>query len=82
MVVDGRAGVGKSRVVSSAATELASEGWFVAFARMDGNATTPTAERLGLEMGLTESPAILLAGVSGGRPALLVIDQLDAVSTL
>ena len=81
MVVDGRAGVGKSRVVSSVATALESDGWFVAFARMDSNATTPTAARLGHEMGLTESPSILLEGVAGGMPALLVIDQLDAVST-
>ena len=81
MVVDGRAGVGKSRVVSSVATALENDGWFVAFARMDGNATTPTAARLGVEMGLTESPSILLEGVAGGMPGLLVIDQLDAVST-
>lgn len=81
IVVDGSAGVGKSRVVSSVATALESEDWYVAFARMDGNATTPTAARLGVEMGLTESPSILLQGVAGGMPALLVIDQLDAVST-
>ena len=81
IVVDGRAGVGKSRVVSSVATALEDVGWFVAFARMDGNATTLTAARLGVEMGLTESPSVLLEGVAGGMPALLVIDQLDAVST-
>ncbi len=30
---------------------------------------------------LPESPAIVLANVSGGRPCVLVVDQLDAVST-
>ena len=41
----------------------------------------PTSDHLGREMGLTESPSVLLAGVSDSLPALLVVDQLDAVST-
>src|SRR5918996_1232783 len=31
-------------------------------------------------MGVPEAPTVLLAGVAEGSPALLVIDQLDAVS--
>ena len=81
VIVDGRAGSGKSAVVSDVATALEKEGWFVAFARMDVNAATGTADRLGCELGLTESPSVLLIGVADGLPALLVIDQLDAVST-
>ena len=81
VVVDGRAGSGKSAVVSAVATVLDEEGWFVAIARMDIDASTPTADALGQLIGLTESPSVLLAGVSAGAPALLVIDQLDAVST-
>ena len=81
MVVDGRAGTGKSKVAFDVAKQLGSEGWHVALARMDGNATASTATELGHRMGLTESPSVLLAGVADGNPAVLVVDQLDAVST-
>ena len=81
VIVDGRAGSGKSAIVSAVATALEEVGWFVAVARMDVNAAIATADRLGGEIGLTESPTVLLAGVADGSPALLVIDQLDAVST-
>ena len=81
VVVDGRAGSGKSVVVSDVAKVLDEEGWFVAVARMDIDTSTATADELGQRIGLTESPSVLLAGVSAGAPALLVIDQLDAVST-
>lgn len=81
VIVDGRAGSGKSAIVSAVATALEEVGWFVAVARMDIDAAMATADRLGCEIGLTESPTVLLAGVADGLPALLVIDQLDAVST-
>jgi hypothetical protein len=82
LVVDGPAGYGKSTVVSEVATALSAAGWFVAVARMDGvDATTNTSDKLGAAIGLAESPAVLLAGVADGSPALFVVDQLDAVST-
>ena len=81
VVVDGRAGSGKSTVVSTVAAGLEAEGWFVAVARMDSAIATPTSGHLGQAIGLDESPSVLLAGVSDGSPALLVVDQLDAVST-
>ena len=80
-VLDGRAGSGKSTVATHIATCLRDEGWFVTVARMDTNASMPTSDHLGREMGLTETPSVLLAGVSDGLSALLVVDQLDAVST-
>ena len=80
VAVDGRAGSGKSTVVSAVAAVLEQEDWFVAVARMDTDATMRTSSDLGREISLTESPAVLLTGVSDGSPALLVIDQLDAVS--
>ena len=81
VIVDGRAGSGKSAIVSAVATALEEVGWFVAVARMDIDAAMATSDRLGCEIGLTESPTLLLAAVADGSPALLVIDQLDAVST-
>ena len=81
VIVDGRAGSGKSAIVSAVATALEEVGWFVAVARMDIDAAMATSDSLGREIGLTESPSVLLAGVADGSPALLVVDQLDAVST-
>ena len=80
VAVDGRAGSGKSTVVSAVAAVLEQEDWFVAVARMDTDATMRTSSDLGREISLSESPSVLLTGVSDGSPALLVIDQLDAVS--
>ena len=82
VVVDGRAGYGKSTVVSEVAASLEAEGWFVAVARMDTDQSMSTSRDLGHAMGLSESPSVLLDGVSAGLPALLVVDQLDAVSLL
>lgn len=82
LVIDGSAGYGKSVVASQVAGELESDGWYVAVARMDGvDERVTSAARLGEAMGLSESPGVLLAGVAEGSEALIVIDQLDAVST-
>lgn len=80
-VLDGAAGSGKSTVVAQVAAALEAVGWFVAVARMDAvDTTTNTSEKLGLSIGLTEAPVMLLAGVAAAEPALLIVDQLDAVS--
>lgn len=82
IVLDGRAGYGKSTVVAQVAADLERAGWFVAVARMDGiDVATNTADKLGESIGLTGTPVVLLAGVAGNEPALLIIDQLDAVSS-
>lgn len=82
VLVDGRAGCGKSTVAAEVAATLDAQGWFVAVARMDGvETTTNTSNKLGTAIGLTDSPTVLLAGVAHESPALLVIDQLDAIST-
>ena len=80
IVVAGTAGSGKSTVVTAVAKELQDAGWFVAVARMDGHSRVSTSFELGEAMNLDDKPSVLLAGVSNGSPALLVIDQLDAAS--
>ncbi len=80
VVVDAPAGYGKSAVVAEVATALDERGWFVAVARMDVGTAMPTSDHLGEQMGLSDSPSVLLAGVTEGAPGLLVVDQLDAVS--
>ena len=81
VVIDGRAGSGKSTVACEAATLLEGRGWHVAAARMDMDGRISTAAQLGRMIELDESPTVLLAGVADGEPSLLFIDQLDAVST-
>lgn len=79
-VVDGPAGFGKTAVVTEVATRLQEHGHFVAVTRMDADSAMSTSQHLGQHSGLSESPAIVLAGVADGSPALLIVDQLDAVS--
>lgn len=82
VVVDGGAGSGKSTLLDDALRTLAARGWFSCLIRMDAAPQgTVTAAGLGKASDLTDSPAILLDGVADGSPAVLVIDQLDAIST-
>ncbi|MET8037769.1 hypothetical protein [Streptomyces sp. NPDC005345] len=82
LVCEGGAGLGKSAVVADVLTRWTEQGWPAAAVRMDAvDAGVQTAVDLGAAMKLPDSPAVLLAGVAAGKPALLVIDQLDAVST-
>ncbi len=79
-VVDGRAGCGKSTVVSQVASSLETDGWHVAIARMDIDTSLPTSDHMGQAIGLSDSPTVLLAGIANDGPALMIVDQLDAVS--
>ena len=82
VVVEGRAGSGKSTVAAAAAAALEEGGWCVGAVRLDVAETMLTSDALGRAMELTESPSVQLAVASDGQPALLVVDQLDAVSLL
>lgn len=79
-VLAGAAGAGKS-VAAGQVVRLAREReWPVLVLSADGLPEAPTTAQLGVELGLPESPATVLAAVAAGGDALLVIDQLDAVS--
>jgi hypothetical protein len=79
-LVSGEAGTGKSHVVFQAVEELRSSMPVLAF-RADGVTPDRDPKRIGADVGLVGSPAAVLAALADGRPALLVIDQLDATST-
>ncbi len=82
VVLHGPPGVGKSNVVEQVIDHEDLETWRKAVIRLDtldGMAVTP--DQLGKAFGLTGSPATLLGDLCGTEPSLLVIDQLDAVST-
>ncbi|MEU9914775.1 hypothetical protein [Streptomyces sp. NPDC051001] len=82
LLCEGRAGMGKSTVVCEVVQKLQAQGWYAAAARMNTvGADTLSAVALGRAMELVDSPAVVLANVADGKPSLLVVDQLDAVST-
>ncbi|MEU7104892.1 hypothetical protein ABZ951_07545 [Streptomyces sp. NPDC046215] len=74
--------MGKSAVVEEVIGLAANRGWPVLPFRMDEvEADDRTAQKVGSRLGLPGSPATLIAQVAQGGPALLVVDQLDAVSS-
>ncbi|MFJ2620155.1 AAA family ATPase [Glutamicibacter sp. NPDC087344] len=82
LLLHGTAGSGKSTLVDAVLRNLNTMGWYSAVLSMDK--TLPdvhTSNALGRSAELVASPAVLLAGVSNGTPAVLFIDQLDAVAT-
>lgn len=83
LLVAGTAGAGKSVVVAEAAEELARSGRHVAALRLDRlDPRTSTAAQLGTAIDLERSPVLTLSEVSSDEfDGILVIDQLDAVSS-
>jgi hypothetical protein len=81
-VLTGRAGSGKTGCVIGLVEEAKRRGMAVLAIRLDRVKPVTSASELGRELGLEDSPALVLEAASARRPALLVIDQLDAVSTV
>ncbi len=81
VVVHGHAGSGKSTTAFAAVHQLHSAGWFTAAVSLDALPPgTRTANQLGAHHDIDGSPALVLAGVANGERAVLLVDQLDAVS--
>lgn len=80
--ITGAAGAGKSAVMLQLIERLVSESVPTLAFRLDRIPAERSSRPLGQRLGLGESPVHLLAAVSGGDAAVLVIDQLDAVSTV
>lgn len=80
MLVSGNAGEGKSGVLFQGVGRLREEGWPVLAIRLDRLEPFLSPGALGEQLGLSASPVAALAALAGDRPALLLIDQLDAVS--
>jgi HEAT repeats len=82
VIVHGRAGSGKSALASEVVSELVGQGWYAGALRMDSvSAAARSARAVGRDNDLAESPVVLLDGVAEGSPTVLLVDQLDAVST-
>ena len=80
VMVSGRAGVGKTAVISQTLQRIKDRDWPMLALRVDRLDPTPTPSELGSSLGLPASPVSVLAGIAQGRDCLLVIDQVDAVS--
>lgn len=80
-VLTGKAGAGKTGCVVEFVESLRNRGMPVLAFRVDRLVPVSTTADLGRQLGLEESPALVLAAAAAGREAVLVVDQLDAVST-
>ena len=80
VLVTGEAGIGKSGVMLQVVEELLDANTPVVALRVDRLEFTLLPYEVGQQIGLPDSPANVLAAVAKGRPCVLVIDQLDALS--
>ena len=85
-VVTGKAGSGKTACVVEVTKALRERGLPVLTFRLDRirlSSASTTAD-LGSHLDLEESPALVLAAAAeaAGRPSVLIVDQLDAVSIM
>lgn len=82
-VLTGTAGSGKTGCVIEVVDELRKRDVPVAVLafRLDRLKPVSNTAELGQQLGLEESPALVLAAAAKGGEAVLVVDQLDAVST-
>ena len=85
-VVTGKAGSGKTACVVEVTEALRKRGLPVLTFRLDRLQllTASTTADLGRLLDLEESPVLVLAAAAeaAGRPGVLIVDQLDAVSTM
>ncbi|MEM8777967.1 MAG: hypothetical protein AAGF26_03660 [Cyanobacteria bacterium P01_G01_bin.49] len=82
VLLTGEAGVGKSGVIGQVVKKLGAKSWPMLAFRIDRLKPTQSLDSLGKQLeGLPGSPTNVLAAVSQGRKCVLIIDQVDAVST-
>ena len=79
VILSAAAGMGKSVVVRQAVEQLVTRRLTLPL-RLDTLAPGGTADELGRQLGLRGSPVQVVGHLSAGEIAVLVIDQLDAVS--
>ncbi len=83
-VVTGRAGSGKTNCVVEIVQSLRERRLPVLAFRFDRVLSASTTADLGSRLDLEESPTLVLAAAAeaAGQPGVLIVDQLDAVSTM
>lgn len=83
-VITGKAGSGKTACVVEITQALRERGFPVLTFRFDHVLPATTTTEIGCQLGMEESPTLVLAAATeaAGRPGVLIIDQMDAVSTM
>jgi hypothetical protein len=81
VLVTGHGGAGKSGVIRAVFDHLTEEGWPLVALRADWLPPARTSAQLVADIGIPASPAIVLTAPRSSRQRLLILDQLDAVST-
>ena len=83
-VLTGKAGGGKTGCVVEIVEKLSSKGVQVLAFRLDRHMSATSATDLGQRLELEESPSLVLSAAAklDGAPAVLIVDQLDAVSAM
>lgn len=79
-LITSSAGGGKSAGLLQIITELIAKGIPVLAFRLDQVEPVASTELLGKELGLPESPAVVISQCHKGEEVVIVIDQLDSVS--
>ena len=76
------AGSGKSCILAQLLSELTAKSVPHLAIKLDSVRECNNAESLGRELGLTDSPVTVLFRSAEGKDCVLVVDQLDAISTV
>ncbi|MBW2087357.1 MAG: hypothetical protein JRI54_15255, partial [Deltaproteobacteria bacterium] len=79
VVVHGAAGYGKSGVLYELTEYLYQQNIPYLPIRLDRRIPDKNAKQFGEDLGLPESPAYALAGLTADRKCVLILDQLDAI---
>jgi hypothetical protein len=80
VLLSGVAGVGKSSALGQLVHKIKAQGIPHLYFRLDRLDPQRLPESVGSQLGLPASPVEVLDSVAKGRPCVLIIDQLDAVS--
>jgi hypothetical protein len=81
VLLQGQAGMGKSEVLSEFIEGLEAGGTPYLVCRLDRMQPSGTAAQLGADLGLSAAPPVALSALSSGAESVLIVDQLDAIST-
>ncbi len=82
IIISGQAGIGKSVIIKQLITQIKIFKIPFLAISLDQLESTELPDNIGIQLGINLSPTYALAGIAKGREAVLVIDQLDAISSV
>ena len=79
VILHGKAGVGKSGCLQEILNNLKEKGVLYLSVKLDKLVPQKSADCFGQDLGLPQSPIYALSHLAGGKPCVLILDQLDAL---